>query len=460
MPSPKLAVVGHPNKGKSSIVSTLVRQDSVAVSELSGTTTKSQSFSMSIDGTELYRLIDTPGFQRPRQVLEILESETNDASQRKFAVQQFLSDYKPQAGHKFKDEVELLEPIVNGAGIVYVVDGSVPYTPEYEAEMTILQWTGQPRMALINPIGGEAYVDQWQSALSQYFSIVRVFNPMTANDEKQKQILSAFAELHEPWRTQLEQARALLSRYLDNLSLQASQMIAESLQRIAQHQVKLPLVHEQVDATVKSGLRFQYEAEVKKQESQLQQHLCELFSHHQLQLDNETLEVDYPDLFDRQSWYLFGLDRKKLVGLAASAGAAAGVAIDVGVGGSSLMAGAVAGGVLSGAATLYATLKPEKLKLKGLPMGGQNLVAGPVKDISFLYVLLGRAVELLAQVSSKTHADRRVVALKNMDFSRRFNQLSKVDQVKLTRLLQKLHKGLSIEEVAKLKAYIQDLAGQ
>lgn len=236
MSSPKLAVVGHPNKGKSSIVSTLVRQDAVAISELSGTTTKSQTFSMLVDGQELYQLVDTPGFQRPRQVLEILQQQTQDASQRIQAVRNFLSDYAQSEHHKFKDEVELLEPIINGAGIVYVVDGSVPYSPEYEAEMTILQWTGQPRMALINPIGGEHYVAQWQSALSQFFSVVRVFNPMTADAEKQRQILSAFAELHEPWREKLESARRLLTSHLDDLQRQAGQMIAEALQQMAQYQ--------------------------------------------------------------------------------------------------------------------------------------------------------------------------------------------------------------------------------
>ena len=51
---------------------------------------------------------------------------------------------------RFHDERELLRPIVEGAGILYVVDGSRPYGRQYEAEMEILRWTGRPRMALIN----------------------------------------------------------------------------------------------------------------------------------------------------------------------------------------------------------------------------------------------------------------------------------------------------------------------
>ncbi|MBT8343231.1 MAG: 50S ribosome-binding GTPase, partial [Sulfurovum sp.] len=47
---PKFAVVGHPNKGKSSIVSALALDDSVQISDTPGTTTKNRSFPLSVDG--------------------------------------------------------------------------------------------------------------------------------------------------------------------------------------------------------------------------------------------------------------------------------------------------------------------------------------------------------------------------------------------------------------------------
>ena len=68
MSSIRFAVVGHPNKGKSSIVSTLSRNDAIAISPRSGTTTKSDEFLVRIANSS-YTLIDTPGFQRPRQLL-------------------------------------------------------------------------------------------------------------------------------------------------------------------------------------------------------------------------------------------------------------------------------------------------------------------------------------------------------------------------------------------------------
>src|SRR6056300_837757 len=122
---PKFAVVGHPNKGKSSIVSALALDDSVQISDTPGTTTKKRSFPLSVDGKILYELFDTPGFQRARKVLAWLEKHDVPANKKHEVVQAFIDMHKED--ERFNDEIELLEPIMDGAGIIYVVDGSQPY---------------------------------------------------------------------------------------------------------------------------------------------------------------------------------------------------------------------------------------------------------------------------------------------------------------------------------------------
>ncbi len=171
----KFAVVGHPNKGKSSIVSTLSHDDSIAVSSRSGTTKHAMGVTVDTSYSK-YELIDTPGFQRPLKVLAWLKQKATSAEKRAQAVADFVADAQCQCD--FPDEVELLTPLVNSAAILYMVDGSRPYGGEYEAEMEILRWSGQPSMALINPIESSQYVEPWKNALEQYFKIVRVFNPM------------------------------------------------------------------------------------------------------------------------------------------------------------------------------------------------------------------------------------------------------------------------------------------
>ena len=51
---PRFAVVGHPNKGKSSIVATLAQNDGIAIALEPGTTRNSQRYPLSVDDRPLY----------------------------------------------------------------------------------------------------------------------------------------------------------------------------------------------------------------------------------------------------------------------------------------------------------------------------------------------------------------------------------------------------------------------
>ncbi|MFL0806692.1 MAG: GTPase/DUF3482 domain-containing protein [Oceanobacter sp.] len=451
---PVFAVVGHPNRGKSCIVATLTRQDAVRISEISGTTTESQAFHLTLGGQRQYELVDTPGFQRPRQVLSWLQKQATHAGERVASVEAFLAEYTAKQPPRFVDEVELLTPIMQGAGIIYVVDGSLPYSPEYEAEMTILQWTGQPRMALINPIGGEAFVSEWQAALSQYFGVVRVFDPMTADEGKQRAVLSAFAELYEPWRVPLEQTLKALDQHQQHLEQQGVCLMVERLVAMLSytHEIRVPV--DALEPALRKQLKREYQQTLRDMERRTRRELQALFAHTQLQTESTALQTDYPDLFDQDAWYLFGLSRQKLIVLSASAGAAAGAVLDAGVGGASFMTGALAGGVVSGLASIAATLKPEKLKIRGVPVAGKSLVAGPVKELPFAFALLGRLLDFLALLQCRTHADRSTAQLQDRGMGERLERLPRMDQVKLTRLIQKAHKGLSDKEQRQLCEYI------
>jgi len=459
-PHPVFAVVGHPNKGKSSIVATLTRQDAVKISEISGTTTQAQTFDLNIDDLTHYTLVDTPGFQRPRQLMSWCQQHSPNAAERRNTIQAFVNENSPSDNSKFHDEIELLQPILAGAGIIYVVDGSVPYSPEFEAEMTILQWTGQPRMALINPIGGEAYVQEWQDALSQFFSVVRVFNPMTADHQKQFTILSAFAELYEPWRPAIEETIAALTEYFKQLEQQGAFVVAEHIQHMLSHISSIKVPAEFAKSHLQDKLKYDYQSSLRHIEASMQRQLQALFAHPEMQTHAEQLTADYPDLFDTSHWYLYGLDRQKIIALSTSAGAAAGAVIDVGMGGTSLMTGALFGGLLSGAASLFATSKPENLNIKGMPLAGETLTAGPMKELTFIFVVLGRAVDFLEMILRRTHADRSIAELAETNLTTRINSLAKVEQVKLTRLLQKTHKGLSDSELLQLRDWVLTLSLQ
>jgi hypothetical protein len=194
---------------------------------------------MRLDGEVLYELIDTPGFQRAREVLVWLQTHEQGADARADTVRQFLETHEDDP--RFHDECELLRPIMDGAGILYVVDGSRPYGRQYEAEMEILRRTGRPRMALINLIGSGDHVEEWQAALGQYFSIVRIFDAVRADFAKRIELLRAFGAIEESGAQQLNTAADALIAERARRRQRAARAIADLLVDALTATVRLPL---------------------------------------------------------------------------------------------------------------------------------------------------------------------------------------------------------------------------
>jgi GTPase len=66
---PRLAIIGRPNVGKSTLLNKLVGENRVIVSEVPGTTRDPIDVDVEIDGTE-YTLVDTAGIRRKPQITE------------------------------------------------------------------------------------------------------------------------------------------------------------------------------------------------------------------------------------------------------------------------------------------------------------------------------------------------------------------------------------------------------
>ena len=86
----KFAVVGRSNKGKSSIVATIVENDEILIAPTPRTTRMSQEFGLKVGERILFSIIDTPGFEEAPAALEWLKREAVAAHQRRQRVQAFL----------------------------------------------------------------------------------------------------------------------------------------------------------------------------------------------------------------------------------------------------------------------------------------------------------------------------------------------------------------------------------
>jgi hypothetical protein len=406
---PTFAVVGHPNKGKSSIVATLAEDDRLAISPTPGTTRRAMPHSFSIDGQPQYVLIDTPGFQRAAAVLDWLEARATTASARPALVRQFVAEHSDDP--RFHDECELLRPILDGAGILYVVDGSKPYGAEYELEMQILQWTGRPRMALINLIGSEDHQQEWRQALDQYFSLVRVFDAVGADFETRVNLLEVFGELDPEWRQPLDRAvRALVEERRARRRRSAAEIAGHLIESAAMSERANVDEHEDLKARQRA-LTEKLQQRLRLRESRAREAVQGIYRHQSLPREEPGQALIDEDLFTESGWELFGLSRQRLLISGALTGALAGGGVDALLGGASLALGAGIGALVGGAGAWFGGSELAKVKVLGETLGGKVLQVGPLKAANFPWVLLGRAWLHHQLVAERNHAHRTAITM-------------------------------------------------
>jgi len=394
MSHPKFVVVGHPNKGKSSIVSTLTLNDSVQISDTPGTTKLSRSFCLKDEKKTYYELIDTPGFQRARKTLKYLKSfgEVSPTEKPKL-LKKFITEFEHDK--KYTDEIELLRPITQGAGIIYVVDASNAYSNEYEAGMEILRYSGAPSMAILNFIGDDDYTKEWDSVLGQYFRLVKKFNPLDAVFEDHINLLEGMSHLYEPWSKDLKEAIVLLTHREDIIKNSVANLIATLIQEA------LSLKITRGRSYTKKMMYDEYTQELKALERRFQTDLIEKlsFSNLEYKIEEEIFEFD---LFSKKSQEIFGLSKQRLVFISMMSGALMGSGVDAIFGGATLLLGSLAGGIIGAGSALYGYEELAKISF----ISSTKIEIGPVKDVNFGFILLNRALIFTLKLMHKTHADR------------------------------------------------------
>ncbi|HEY5647524.1 MAG TPA: DUF3482 domain-containing protein, partial [Pseudomonadales bacterium] len=338
-----------------------------------------------------------------------LESRATTASARPALVAEFVAGH--EADERFRDECELLKPIIEGAGILYVVDGSKPYGAEYELEMQILQWTGRPRMALINLIGDEDHTVEWRQALDQYFSLVRVFDAVAADFDTRVALLKAFGELDAEWRAPLERAVVALVEERDRRRTMSAVEVAGCLIDSLLMTERASLGEGKPVEPLKAELMDKLKQRLRRREERCREAVQGFYRHQDLARQEAAQTLLEEDLFTETGWELFGLSRQRLVVTGALTGALAGGGIDLLLGGASLALGAGLGALIGGAGAWLGGSELARVRVLGESLGGQVVQVGPVRAANFPWVLLGRAWLHHQLVAERNHAYREVISL-------------------------------------------------
>lgn len=400
---PEFAIVGHPNEGKSSVVSTLAEDDSVRVSSMPGETIQCQTFPVSIDGQEIIKFTDTPGFQNPRQTLEWMKKYREEDNR---IVENFCKFHIDNP--EFRDDCELFSPIERGAGIIYVVDGSRPLRSIDKAEMEVLRLTGRPRMAIINCKEDQAdYLDQWKNEFRKHFNSVRVFNAHKATYAERIELLESLKSIDQDWQPSLEKVIGAFKQDWEHRNTLVVDIMYSMLTECMQFSLAKNFTDKSGEESIQKKLRDEFNLSLEKIETKAHGQIRKLFKHNIFNYDLPAYSILNEDLFNEKTWQLLGLTQKQLITAAGIAGGAIGAAIDVAAAGLTFGIFTAIGGVAgAGWAAMGGAKNLAKSKVVGMSLGGHQIKVGPVDNVQFFYVLMDRGLIFYSHIINWAHGRR------------------------------------------------------
>ncbi len=400
---PEFVIAGHPNEGKSSVLSTLAEDDSVRISPIAGETRECRGFPVIIDGQEIIRFVDTPGFQNPFKTLRWMRDWSGPYNE---LIPAFIKAHRHLP--EFHDDCTLLEPMIHASGIIFVVDGSRPMRKSDRAEMEILRLIGKPRMAVINCKEDETgWLDEWRHEFRRHFNLVRIFNSCRETYQGRIELLESLKGIDQELSPELSTVIRTIKNDWRARKERTSEIFTRLFQDILSYTDEAAIRNQQDRKGVEERLLERYRKFAQRREQDAFSRVRKIYRHNVFNCPMPEPDILKEDIFSEASWEFLGLTGKQLVFAGAVTGAAAGAALDLGHGGLSLGLFSAAGGILGAAGTAF---KARKL-LSGVRVLGMNLDrhllrVGPAANIQLLYILIDRALIFYSHITGWAHGRR------------------------------------------------------
>jgi hypothetical protein len=421
---PAFAVVGRVNAGKTATLATLLEIDDdelLRISATPGETTDVQPLPVRYDDEELMRFLDTPGFQQPIEAMKEIQRLAGGGVPGPAEIARFVKECR----ERFPDEVRLLEPLAEGAGVIYVVDPGKPLRDSFLAEIEILRWTGRPRLALLNPQSNPAPEQerQWRERLGTSFNLVRTFHAHEARYDERRRLLEALLQIEEHHAGHIHKVIAAMENEMSDRLEEAAEAILDFLEKALTLRVNDPI--ETRDRGIparmekkRADLEVRYFKKLADLENDCLKRILKAYRHHLLKPEIDPARHSGLNLAMAETWRKWGLNRWQLTAAGAVAGGAAGAVFDLGVGVHSLGAGTVIGAIGGGTAAFFkGGALPELRIIGGGGFGrvrggdGPAMVAGPPESPNFAWVLLDSMLIRHAGILARAHGKRDRAAL-------------------------------------------------
>ncbi|MBS7662883.1 GTPase/DUF3482 domain-containing protein [Pseudomonas lalucatii] len=396
MTSPlKLAVVGHTNVGKTSLLRTLTRDGEFGeVSPRASTTRHVEGARLSVDGESLLELYDTPGLEDAIALLEHLErldrpGERLDGPAR---LGRFLDG--GEARLRFEQEAKVLRQLLASDAGLYVIDAREPVLAKYRDELAVLSMSGRPLLPVLNFVaGGQHREDDWNAALARLGLHARVaFDSVAPPLDSERRLYQSLALL-------LDKARGPLQRLIDDHEAQRHSRRQAGARLIAELLLDCAACRQSVEAAAAPEQQAlqQLRTLIRQREQRCVEALLRLHAF----APGDADAGDLPLLDGRWGDDLFNPETLRQLGIKVgggmAAGAATGAGIDLLVGGITLGAAALLGALAGGG---LQTARNYGGRLLGKLRGGHELTV----DDAVLRLLALRQGQLLEALAARGHA--------------------------------------------------------
>jgi len=403
-----IALAGHANVGKTSLVSALTRDASLRVAEDAGTTTEHYVKTFSIAGTPVLGFVDTPGFARASRINKWLDERGGTGSQRldgRSAIELFLDDPDVPAVHA--PEKEALRGVLEAQVIAYVADVTEDPQGQNVQEIRLLRRAGVPMIAVLNYLHqDEAAPETWREVFNRegIDAIVRL-DAKSFPADQERAFYNALRVLKPEHAEAFDRINSLRATLHDQNLRKSAVVVAEML--VDSLSFRHVTTHPDADEAkrYRSAANKRFKETLRAREQQCFEELASIYGHGATSIEGSSLEVQSwsgevtDDLFDAEAIKRYGVS----AGTLAAIGAVTGSLID-GVGG--LGFGTVLGGSLGLAAGL---LIGRRVSTR---VDGDTLTVGPVDAVQFPSVLLNRSLECWRQLAVRSHANRDMVQIK------------------------------------------------
>jgi GTPase Era involved in 16S rRNA processing len=398
-----VAVVGHANTGKTSLIRTLLRDSSFGqIADKAGTTRHVEGAEIRVDNNQSLVIYDTPGLEDSMHLLTVIDAE--DDLHHKDGIDRLLAFIEQE--HQFpalSQEVKVLKALLSNDIIFYVVDVREPILGKYRDELKILSYAAKPIIPVLNFINAKgADVEAWQTQLARlnlhafvsFDSVVFRFSDEVKIYQKMKTLLS-----HR--EVQLDALINQRQQQWKEREYAAQQLIATLLVEAAACRFKSD--NDEKSISIASA---RLQSTIRDLEQQTLQQLLSLYQFKQDDVDQHDLPIQ------QGQWELdlFSSDNLQEFGVKATSnfvkGAGVGVAVDLVAAGMTLGAAAVAGGVMG---VLWGVKQRYYDEINAKVRGHRYLCA----DDLTLQVLWARQLNLLFALQQRGHASLTKVSLTN-----------------------------------------------